>query len=686
MKTDEPNRNNITIINCKAYRNYFIISFQSKPDGEPVAIELIGEDTRLSGDECKAVYKLLRSITTIGFNSLAFDLPLIAGAIEGRTCRELWEISVFVTNYYHVNGTRVIEQYPNSNRKIPYKANAPYVTRKKYGIEELKIPHIDIMPPSPARDACLKGQASQLHLRSINGLDVKHDTTLTREQMAEAKKCCANDLQLIDAIYSAVKARIDLRFTMSNTYNLRLWSKEDAGIAEDMMRSKLGVTTPGDIPSSASYTSPPYIKFSSPMLNKLLTLVNNLCFRVDGDSGNLITPKEIDALCITIGNTSYTFGVGGLHSLEKAMVVVPDDSQLLLDRDVTSYYPTLILNLGLYPEKLGQKFLDEYGAIVDERVKAKRAGNGTVNASLKIVINGTFGKLSSKYSVVYSPELLLAVTLTGQLSLLMLIERLEASGISVVSANTDGVASLLNASDRDKFNAICDQWEHDTSLGLEETEYKALYARDVNNYRAVTIDGNEKRKGVFATTCLGAYPANAVAVEAVIKFIDGGHSLTSSIISCTDIRQFLRAQTVNGGATWNDKYIGDFVRFYYSTGGMAIKTAPTPDGKTRTVPYSPGSRPLSDLPDILPADINYAAYAMESLILLDSLGLLKDDHVDRETALLTELGLLNGVNLQKDVDAKRKTRARDIAASVRKRTLLESVDISHIEPPWPLVD
>jgi hypothetical protein len=39
-------------------------------------------------------------------------------------------------------------------------------------------------------------------------------------------------------------------------------------------------------------------------------------------------------------------------------------------------------------------------------------------------------------------------------------------------------------------------------------------------------------------------------------------------------------------------------------------------------------------------------------------------------SLLTELGLLNGVNLQKDVDAKRKTRARDIAASVRKRTLL----------------
>jgi transcriptional regulator of NAD metabolism len=36
----------------------------------------------------------------------------------------------------------------------------------------------------------------------------------------------------------------------------------------------------------------------------------------------------------------------------------------------------------------------------------------------------------------------------------MLIEQLEANGISVVSANTDGVVSLLAQSDRELFNAI----------------------------------------------------------------------------------------------------------------------------------------------------------------------------------------------------------------------------------------
>jgi DNA polymerase elongation subunit (family B) len=58
---------------------------------------------------------------------------------------------------------------------------------------------------------------------------------------------------------------------------------------------------------------------------------------------------------------------------------------------------------------------------------------------MKIAANGVFGKLGSPWSILYAPHLMVAVTLTGQLALLMLIERAERMGISVVSANTDGV-------------------------------------------------------------------------------------------------------------------------------------------------------------------------------------------------------------------------------------------------------
>ena len=39
----------------------------------------------------------------------------------------------------------------------------------------------------------------------------------------------------------------------------------------------------------------------------------------------------------------------------------------------------------------------------------------------------------------YEPNLMISVTLTGQLTLLMLIERAERSGIPVVNDKTDGV-------------------------------------------------------------------------------------------------------------------------------------------------------------------------------------------------------------------------------------------------------
>jgi len=54
--------------------------------------------------------------------------------------------------------------------------------------------------------------------------------------------------------------------------------------------------------------------------------------------------------------------------------------------------------------------------------------------TLKTLLNGSFGKLGSRYSIFYAPTEMLQVTITGQLALLMLIEMMELCGIPVVSA------------------------------------------------------------------------------------------------------------------------------------------------------------------------------------------------------------------------------------------------------------
>ena len=70
-----------------------------------------------------------------------------------------------------------------------------------------------------------------------------------------------------------------------------------------------------------------------------------------------------------------------------------------------------------------------------EELEAELSYHKVQTDSLKISVNGSFGKLGSKYSALYAPDLLIQTTVTGQLALLMLIERLHLAGVRVISAN-----------------------------------------------------------------------------------------------------------------------------------------------------------------------------------------------------------------------------------------------------------
>jgi hypothetical protein len=145
---------------------------------------------------------------------------------------------------------------------------------------------------------------------------------------------------------------------------------------------------------------------------------------------------------------------------------------------------------------------------------------------------------------------MLNITLTGQLSLLMLIEQLnEIQGVEIISANTDGIEIL------DKFNnfkeiqnVVC-SWEVFTGLNMEFGEYKALYARDVNNYIAL-YDGYLKTKGVYAWTKpkLGKTLIHTIVYKAIQAYILNNKPLEDTIRACDNIEEFLLVRKVTGGA------------------------------------------------------------------------------------------------------------------------------------------
>lgn len=596
------------IFDIEIYQNYFCVCFISLStgwvwyaetyEGVPLDINRFGW--------------VMTNFTIVGFNSWNFDIPIASMALAGKTCAQMKE----ATNHI------IQEEW------------RPQDVLKKYKVKSIrdKVDHIDLMETAPGVGASLKIYGGRMHCPRMQDLPFHHATVLSREQMSIVRWYCVNDLTTTAFLHEALKEQISLRETLGKEYGLDLRSKSDAQIAESVIAeeieklNRMRATRPTiDVGTCYRYRVPHFIKYETPLMNWALGVVASAPFVV-ADHGSIEMPKQISELKLRIANAVYTMGIGGLHSTESHVAHVSDDNTLIVDRDVTSYYPAIILNLGLFPQHLGTNFLRVYKTLVDRRIEAKARGDKVIADSLKITVNGSFGKLGSKYSVLYSPDLLIQVTITGQLSLLMLIERLELRGITVVSANTDGVAIKCARSRRKELNWVIEQWERDTGFQTEETEYRAYYARDVNNYIAVKTPDKEgkiktKTKGAYAPTGLQKNPTNAICVDAIEALLTKNIPIHETIRNCTDIRKFVSVRKVKGGAVKDGQYLGVSIRWYYATGQQGEIVYASSGNK---VPRSDGARPLMDLPKELPNDINFEWYEAETNKMLKEIAYLSD--------------------------------------------------------------
>lgn len=598
---------NLVVLDCEVYPNYFLASFKSLESGKLVNIESYGEDSKLTDEDQKRLFRIMKNNTTFGFNSYNYDLPIIHYALKGKSCNEIYKMS----------------------KDIVEKQLKQWQSLMNFGIRLYKFDHFDIKDPAPGVMVSLKLYGGRMNSVKLQDLPYGPHKSVTVKEALNLKSYCENDLDTTIDLYKNIDDRIKLRSDLNKVYGIDLRSKGDAMIAEAVFKSALSKmpSIPKSqlkmrtIPSGTryKYEIPEFIEFTTDKCNEIFNIVKESEFTLDG-KGSIKLPEKLSKTKHKIGYSTYKFGVGGIHSNEKAQTMESCEDYTLIDVDVASYYPAIILNLGLYPEELTSQFLTIYSKIVETRLKAKRENDKITNESLKIVINGSFGKFGNKYSILYSPKLLMTVTITGQLSLLMLIERLERSGVSVVSANTDGIVSKVHKSKIKKFQQICNQWQKDTGFDLEETRYKALYSRDVNNYLAVKEDGKMKGKGIFSEDLLGKNPQAVICIESVRKFISDGIPIRRTIKNCNDITKFLTVRTVNGGAEWNNQYLGRVVRWVYTDSGQAIHYVKNGN----KVALSQSCQPIMELN---PSDIqnalnviDYNAYITIAEDILDKIG------------------------------------------------------------------
>jgi len=590
---------NLITIDVEIYENYFLLSALNSANGKVKHFEMY-EGQPLNKP---ALMKLMSGNTTLSFNGNSFDLPIIVAALSG------WPVS-------KLKGLcdKIIQ------------SNAPsWMICRDY---KLKIPdrwdHIDIIEVAPGM-VSLKVYGGRLHYATIQDLPIEPAALISPAERATLRDYCVNDLQTTYALYKSLEKQVALRVSMSKQYGVDLRSKSDAQIAETVIKSELQKQTgkqyrKPELPDGITfkYQDPHIVEFQTEQLQKMFKTVLDISFGL-GANGAVKMPPELAKSKIKIGQAEYTMGIGGLHSCEKAQTVIAGKDEHLIDVDVASYYPNIILQQALAPKSMGAPFLKVYQSIVDRRIRAKHSGDKVTANTLKIVVNGSFGKLGSKWSALYAPELMLQTTVTGQLALLMLIEAFELAGLRVYSANTDGVVVKCKADQVDTMRNICFDWMLSTSYELEETHYKALASRDVNNYVAVTTEGELKRKGVFASGGLAKNPDCNVCFTAVGERLSNGTPLSETIVNCKDVTQFVTVRKVTGGAKWRDEYLGKAVRFYYSKDvDLSVNIEYVKNGNK--VPKSDGAKPLMTLPDTMPADVDYKRYIAMAEELLKGVG------------------------------------------------------------------
>lgn len=342
---------------------------------------------------------------------------------------------------------------------------------------------------------------------------------LTPELIEQLRFYNINDCLITKKVIDVSLEEIQLRENVSQLYGINVRNESRSGIANKYFIKTYANLA--NISQSSLYNMRTHrtrikvsdlicdkIKFNSSRLQDILWILKQKVI-IPG-SAKKQDKLEID---VAFNNKLYNIRTGGLHSKDAPGYFESDEEWIIVDSDVTSYYPYIMLLLEICPEHLDKElFMQLIKDIIDNRVSAKsyvkkieKALKGsrvytsdeielltlelnkvsTKAGALKIVINSIYGKMGDQFSPLYDLKAMYKTTINGQLLLLMFLDMVSKLDIKTISANTDGVTNRIKRKDLKRFYEICAEWEEITGFKLEHNVYEKYVCSNVNNYIAI---------------------------------------------------------------------------------------------------------------------------------------------------------------------------------------------------------
>lgn len=496
---------NAVIFDIESFPNMFCLAAESLNDETSAVWEI--SQFRDDRESLFTWFNYLQRTQTLmlGFNNLFYDYNVIHWLYKRpqASYNDIYQYSQSLINNTNRFGNTVW-----ANERF-----APQV-------DLFKIFHFD----NRAKTTNLK--ALQINMRSENVVEsaVPFGTWLTEQQIRDdVIPYCVHDVKQTKKFAIGAKPALNFRAAQVEQFGLEVLNWNDTKIGENILIDKIGrdvcmprgadgrkhkrQTIRTSIPLQDVIF--PYISFQHPEFQRVLdymrkqTLTPDEIITDDGDItlGDEIKTKGVfKGLKAHVAGLDHHFGTGGIHASVSAQHVQAGNGLIIRDIDVASLYPSIAIVNRLYPEHLGEPFIDAYASVPKERKEwQKKKGKKCTEANaLKLAANGAYGKSNDKFSVLFDPLFTMRITINGQLMLAMLVERLvTVPTLQIIQANTDGITYRIHQDYLPFSKQIETDWQAFTMLTLEDVEYSDMWIRDVNNYIAKPIDGPLKQKGAY---------------------------------------------------------------------------------------------------------------------------------------------------------------------------------------------
>ena len=511
-------------------------------------------------DMCK--FFMYKDVYFVGYNNIHYDNPIINYCIE-----------FFSNSSYTYN--KICESIFNLSCTITSdKDNLDKWKRWKYANNFLTLDLLTMYYSTALRVSLKEMQVTMMY-KNVQEFNCDWQAPLAEQEIDEMIAYNINDVLSTTELLKRSEDMINLRIDIERTYNINCLSKDNVNmgmqiLAEEYMR-KTGIpwSQLKDMRSPADTivldkVILPFIEFEMPILKELLSEMKSL----------IVSPgRKGYEKKFLIQNLTYSVGVGGIHSINTPELIIPNEDELLIDADVASLYPSMLLNFDCYPKHLGAIFKETYEDIRVRRLEAKKKKDKLTDITLKYALNGLSGNLQNEYSWCYDPYAVMKIRINGQLLLLMLTEQLIKLNCEIIQINTDGVFFKCKKDIYPKVKEKFEWWQNLTGLVLEEDRFKAFYQLAINDYFGVYENGKIKEKGCFITdVLLGKGLTPKIIPKAVIKYFLEDIKPQDYIKSCTDIKDFLMSEKT--GKQWHVEYNNEpqqrTNRFYASTNGCFL--------------------------------------------------------------------------------------------------------------------